>query len=73
MKPKVLITVEKGMIQSVDSNTDIDIVIVDYDSQDYEKPYSLFRGPQDNIFKNGESYKLIDEDEVVEYLKHEHF
>ena len=82
MKPKILITVEGGIVQDVSSNTDVDIIIIDYDTDNIEEPVILQRGPQDNLFKNGQSYKLVDtgkfplgeeEQDVVDYLKREKF
>lgn len=73
MKPKILITIEGGVIQNVDSNTDIDIVTIEYNIDDELEPIAIHRGPQDNLFKNGEAYKYADEDEVIDYLKKEKF
>jgi len=62
-KPKVLITVEGGIVQSVSSNTAIDIVIVDYDL-DAVDPVSI-SGPfdPDEYFNDEEAYKLLDDSE----------
>lgn len=77
-KPKILITVEGGMVQSVTSNTDVDVIIIDYDVEDPENPVSIQHGPQDDLFANGKAYKAIEdgkfpiseeEREVLEYLK----
>jgi hypothetical protein len=73
MKPKVLITVEGGIVQFVHSNTDLDVVIVDFDHENESQPVTIARGPQDDLFKNGESHKYVDDDEVKEYLKREKF
>lgn len=73
MKPKILITVEGGIVQSVNSNTDIEVVIVDYDTANEIEPVVIRKGLQDNLFKNGDAYKLVDEEEVIDYLKKEKF
>lgn len=73
MKPKILITIEGGVVQSVHSNTDIDIVTVEFDQDNELEPVAIHRGPQDDLFKNGEAYRYADEDEVIEYLKKEKF
>jgi len=64
MKPKVLITIENGIIVSMFSNTDVEIVTVDYDIKDVENPV-IINGPykQDGLFKNGDSYKLVEKSE----------
>lgn len=73
MKPKILITIEGGVVQSVHSNTDIDIVTIEYDPNNEMDPIKILRGPQDDLFKNGEAYKYAGDDEVIEYLKREKF
>lgn len=78
-KPKILITMEGGMIQSIGANMDMDIVINDYDNP--EEDQIRLESP-DEIFKDGEAYKLITEDKfplsmaeqlIKEYLKDEKF
>ena len=79
MKPKVLITIENGVITSAFSNTDVEIITVDYDIKDVENPV-IINGPykQNGLFRNGDSYKLLEksefplsdeEIEVRDYLK----
>lgn len=76
-KPKVLITVEGGIVQSVDSNCDIELVIVDYDDDNLEEPVIIAHGKQDSLFKTGESHKAFEteyplsdeEKQVYEFLK----
>lgn len=69
VKPKVLITVEGGVVQAVSANMDMDIVIVDYDN--YEPPKMRSKHHQDfvpginapdGIFQDGEAYKLLMDD-----------
>lgn len=71
---KVIITLEGGIITSVCANKLLDITVVDYDLIDNgESP--VFKLEQDEIFKNGEAYQLIDnalgpaEQEVRDELK----
>ncbi len=59
MKPKVLIIVEGGLIQSIGSNMDVDIVINDYDNEEEDQVYQY---SVDNKFKDGEAHKLIEAD-----------
>jgi len=79
-KPRVLITMEGGIIQSIASTTDIDIIINDYDNDEEED--QIIRTVPDEIFKPGEAYKLIrdtdfplsnSEQLLKEYLKDEKF
>lgn len=81
MKPRILITVEGGLIQSVSSNCDIEMVILDYDSDDSEEPVSIQHGDQDSLFATGKAYKLLEteysmsdgEKEAYEFLKETKF
>ena len=57
MKPKILITIEGGVIQSIGSNMDVDIVINDYDNEEEDQIYQY---ALDTVFKDGEAHKLIE-------------
>jgi len=56
MKPKILITIEGGMISSIGANMPIEILINDYDNQEDDQIYEY---KPDAIFTNGEAHKLI--------------
>jgi hypothetical protein len=81
MKPRILITVEGGIVQSVDSNCDVELVILDYDSDNSEEPVIIQQGDQDGIFATGKAYKLLEtefpmsdgEKEAYEFLKENKF
>lgn len=81
MKPRILITVEGGIVQNVNSNCDIEVVVLDYDSDNSEEPVSIQHGNQDKIFATGKAYKLLEnefpmsdgEKEAYEFLKENKF
>ena len=83
MKPKVLITMQGGMIQNITTDQDMDIVIVDYDLPSHGEP--AFKGcyAPDYIVKGGEFAEMFqnmtgaeltpEEIEVRDELKRIHF
>lgn len=81
MKPRILIIVEGGIVQSVNSNCDIEMVILDYDIDNSEDPVIIVRGDQDSLFATGKAYKLLEteysmsdgEKEAYEFLKESKF
>ena len=73
-KPKIVITIEGGMVTTMSSNTDVEMIILDYDNP--ENGGKIVDGIhfQDKLFRNGEAYKLIsgesdEEIEALEFLK----
>jgi|JI10StandDraft_1071094.scaffolds.fasta_scaffold232342_3 hypothetical protein len=60
MKPRILITIEGGVVQSVNSNCDIELVILDYDGDGEEEPVIIQHGDQDGLFATGKAYKLLE-------------
>jgi hypothetical protein len=56
MKPKVIITIEGGLIQNVLSDTEIDVIVVDYDTESYEENEHLTPIPYDFQGKSGYDY-----------------
>lgn len=81
MKPRILVTIEGGIVQSIDSNCDIDMIIIDYDSDNSEDPVIIVQGDQDRLFATGKAYKLLEteypmsdgEKEAYEFLKETKF
>ena len=81
MKPRILITIQGGIIESVDSNCDIELVVIDYDDDNSEDPVIIAKGEQDRIFATGRAYKLLETDvpmsdgekEAYEFLKENKF
>ena len=80
-KPRILITVEGGLIQSIASTVDLDIIINDYDIME-EHEDQIIRTTPDTIFRAGEGHKLIVENGyplssaeqlIKAYLKEEKF
>jgi len=79
-KPKVLIILEGGNISSIGTNMDMDIVVNDYDNPEEDQ---IWVESPDEIFNDGEAYKLIKPDGrfplsmqeqlLREYLKDELF
>lgn len=56
-EPKVLITVEGGIIQHVSANCDIKYVIIDYDDQNNDEPVSVSKiSQQDCTIKLGSKF-----------------
>jgi hypothetical protein len=81
MKPKVMITVQGGVIQSVNTNVDMDIVIIDYDNLKAGDKLKDIHAP-DYIFKDGEAHELLqsltlplskEEKQVKKFLKDQKF
>ena len=76
MKPRILITVEGGVIQHIASTEDMDIIIVDYDNEGMDENEGIvYETSPDGIFKAGKAHEMIDgitkgEEEVIEYLKY---
>ena len=77
-KPKILITVEGGMIQNIISNTNIEVIIADFDvDSDDDKLINIQHGEEDELFVNGKAHNTIKvcvpmdegERELYEYLK----
>lgn len=68
-KPKIIISVEGGIVTNVASNTDIEVAILDYDN---EIVIDAIYG-QDNLFKNGEGYKEAEDSEAAKFLKNINF
>ena len=62
MKQKLLIIIEGGMIQSIASNSPIDIVINDYDNDEDDQVYGY---TLDAVFKDGEAFRLLDREKVL--------
>lgn len=48
MKPKVIIEVNGGCVSDVSSDTDIDLVVVDYDTQGFDEDI-LFEMPNGDL------------------------
>lgn len=64
MKTRILITVEKGLIQSVCSNnSEVEILIVDRDIEMSDSDASIVSEilSPDALFENGEAHLLYDE------------
>jgi len=59
MKPKLLIVIERGMIQSIASTLPLNIVINDYDNEEDDQVYEY---NLDAIFKEGEAFKLVEKE-----------
>jgi hypothetical protein len=70
MKPKVLITVRGGIVQSVDANMDMDIVTADFDEKAEEYPILLsgIKSP-DQIFEDGKAHELFLENAPYDSLE----
>ena len=60
MKPRIIITIEGGICQKVESNTDIEYIVVDYD--DSSEDGVIITGPskQERLFRGGYAYKLLE-------------
>jgi len=58
-KPKVLIVLEGGMIQSIGSNIPLNIVVNDYDNDEEDQVYEY---TVDALFKEGEAFKLVEKE-----------
>lgn len=56
MKPKILITIENGSIQSIGANMPVEILINNYDNEEDDQIYVY---KTDAIFTEGEAHKLI--------------
>lgn len=75
MIPKILITVESGIVQSVDANCEIEYVIIDYDSKGDEPVIVGQINTPDNVIGEKEKFhKELFKGELhkdVEYAKKE--
>jgi hypothetical protein len=54
-KPKILVTIENGVVQAISANTDVQIVINNYDQEEDNQINEVEVSP---IFKDGEAFKM---------------
>lgn len=69
-KPKIVITVEGGIVQNITTNCEVEIIVIDFDRQSEEETFVTGILEPDTIFKEDKYWKSLDEDcEVFEEIK----
>lgn len=73
MKPRIVVVIKKGMLQEVHSNTDVEVALVDYDVMEVDGNNPVEFYENESLFKSGNSYKLFEDEKIVEELKKANF
>ncbi len=65
-KPKIIISIdsETGEIVNLSSNTDMEIVVVHYDDNLEDGVFIYGPIKQDDLFRDGKAYKLIEDRDI---------
>lgn len=66
---RIIITMDCGVIQQLFSNDDIEVVVINYDIENYDKALVVKDPQQQDCFIGSYTVEELDEDEVNEIFK----